>query len=222
MSLESPWRWVLWPAAVTLAVTVVRLTGELLNWNPVLFNRSVGGGAAPIGIIWLVPVFGAYYGYRLRSIGQGPQSFARALAWHLAALAAMASFLALGFSRPTASASQFLAIGAGSWLAIAVAWRGWPPLVSLLVRYGFLSRVPVALVVLLAILCDWRTHYDTPPPGLPAMGTFAQVALHRRGSPAHALDGGHDRAGNAGRRSGGGPRRRLVQYVEPPDARPRH
>jgi hypothetical protein len=97
-----------------------------------------------------------------------------ALGWDLAALTVLASFLALGFSRPTASASQFLAIGAGSWAAIAVAWRGWPPLVATLLRYGFLARVPVTVVILLGILGDWKTHYDSPPPGLPAMGAVAR------------------------------------------------
>ncbi len=34
--------------------------------------------------------------------------------------------------------------------------------------------MPVALVILLGILGDWRTHYDTPPPGLPEMGVLAR------------------------------------------------
>jgi len=174
MKVASPWEWVLWPAAATLAVTVLRLTGEMLGWSSVLFDRSVGGGGAVVGIIWLVPVFGAYFGYRLASQSSASVTLGRALGWDLAALAVLVSFLALGFSRPTASASQFLAIGVGSWAAIAVAWRGWPLLVATLVRYGLLARVPVALVVLLGILGEWRTHYDTPPPGLPEMGSFAR------------------------------------------------
>ena len=32
----------------------------------------------------------------------------------------------------------------------------------------------MAIVVLLGILGDWKTHYDTPPPGLPEMGTLAR------------------------------------------------
>jgi len=174
MRQASPWKLVLWPAVVTLAVTVLRLTGELLNWTPALFNRSVGGGGAVVGIIWLIPVFGAYFGYRLASQAQAPETLGRALGWDLAALAVLASFLALGFSRSTASASQFLAIGVGSWAAIAVAWRGWPALVTTLLRYGFLARLPVAIVILLGVLGDWKTHYDTPPPGLPEMGAVAR------------------------------------------------
>ena len=55
-----------------------------------------------------------------------------------------------------------------------IASRGWPALVWALVRYGLLARIPVALVVLLGILGDWKTHYDTPPPGLPVMGTLGR------------------------------------------------
>ena len=171
---RNPWRLVLWPAALTLGITVLRLTGELLGWMPTLFNRSVGGGAAIVGIIWLVPVFGAYFGYRLASQALGPPAFLRAVGWDLAALAVLASFLVLGFSRPVASPSQFLAIGLGSWGAIAVASRGWPLLVGTLLRYGLLARVPVTVVILLGIVGDWRTHYDTAPAGLPEMDAFAR------------------------------------------------
>jgi hypothetical protein len=172
---ESPsWRLVLWPSALALAITILRLAGELLDWSPSLFNRSVGGGAALVGIIWLVPIFGSYFAVRLAAADRRPRSLAIALGVNVASFVVLVAFLAVGFSRPTASASQFLAIGAGSWVAIAVAWKAWPALVAALVRYGLLSRVPVALVVLCGIVGDWKTHYDSPPPGLPAMGTLGR------------------------------------------------
>jgi hypothetical protein len=173
---DNPWRLVLWPAAATLAVTALRVTGELLNWTPALFSRSVGGGGALVGIVWLIPIFGAYFGHRLSSRTPEPPRLGKALGWNAAALVVLASFLAVGFAQPTASATQFLAIGLGSWAAIAVAWRGWPALVATLVRYGVLARIPVILVILLGILGHWRTHYDTPPPGLPEMGSLATWA----------------------------------------------
>jgi hypothetical protein len=168
MRRANPWKWVLWPAVVTLAVTVLRLTGELLDWTPTLFNRSVGGGGALVGIIWLVPIFGAHFGYRLASEGPGPGTLGRALAWDLTALAVLASFLALGFSQPIASVSQFLAIGVGSWAAIAVAWRGWPLLVATLLRYGLLARLPVTIVILLGGPVGRRARGRSRPGGQPA------------------------------------------------------
>jgi hypothetical protein len=159
---------------VTLAVTILRLAGELLGWSPALFSRSVGGGGAVVGIIWLVPIFAAYFGYRLGSdIAERP-ALGRAIGWDLAAVTALAAFLAVGFSRPVASISQFVAIGLGSWVAIAIASRGWPQLVGVMIRYGLLARIPVVAVILLGILGDWKTHYDTPPAGLPEMGTLAR------------------------------------------------
>ncbi len=51
-------RLILVPAVITLAVTLLRLVGELQQWSSALFNRSAGGGGAIVGIVWLVPVFG--------------------------------------------------------------------------------------------------------------------------------------------------------------------
>jgi hypothetical protein len=38
------------PAIITLAVTLLRLFGELQHWSPNLFNPVAGGGGALIGI----------------------------------------------------------------------------------------------------------------------------------------------------------------------------
>jgi hypothetical protein len=56
----------------------------------------------------------------------------------------------------------------------AIAYFGWPALGRALLAYGFAARVPVAVVMLIAILGNWGTHYDVPPPGAPAMGLWAK------------------------------------------------
>jgi hypothetical protein len=159
-------RLVLVPALLTLAVTLLRLVGELMDGPPVLFSRAVGGGAAAVGIIWLVPVFGLYFARRLAREGERV-SAGRAAGYAALGLLAFAALAAAGFQRPTASPSQFLLIGAGAALGIAVSRRGWPRLWRVLLAYGLAARIPVAVVVLLAILGGWNTHYDVPPPGLP-------------------------------------------------------
>jgi len=63
---------------ITLAVTLLRLVGELQGWSPALFNR----GDKPfspslVGIVWLVPVFGAWFGWKLTRAGSGPGSLGR-------------------------------------------------------------------------------------------------------------------------------------------------
>jgi hypothetical protein len=57
-----------------------------------------------------------------------------------------------------------------SIVAIVVALRGWPALGRVLVAYGLAARVPVAIVMLVAIYGNWGTHYDAPPSAdFPAM-----------------------------------------------------
>src|SRR5690349_6116516 len=70
---------ILTPSAITLAVTLLRLIGELLHWPTVLFNRSAGGGGAIIGITWLALVFGAYFAMRLTDAGDVPSSAGRTI-----------------------------------------------------------------------------------------------------------------------------------------------
>lgn len=166
-------RLILLPALVTLAVTVLRLAGELMNGSPTLFSRAVGGGAAAVGIIWLVPVFGIYFARRLaREDPSAPVG--RSAGFAALGLLAFAVLATAGFQRPVASPSQFLLIAAGAFTGIAIARSGWPRLWQVLLAYGFAARIPVTIVILLGILNGWSTHYDSPPPGLPDLGPFAR------------------------------------------------
>ena len=159
-------RLILVPALLTLGVTLLRLAGELMNGTPMLFSRAVGGGAALVGIIWLVPVFGVYFARRLAREGASATA-GRTAGFAALGLLAFVVLAAAGFQRPVASPSQFLLIGAGAALGIAVTRGGWPRLWQTLLAYGFAARIPVAVVILLGILNGWNTHYDSPPPGLP-------------------------------------------------------
>ena len=48
---------ILVPAVITLAVTLLRLVGELQGWSPALFNRGdKAWSPGLVGIVWLVPV----------------------------------------------------------------------------------------------------------------------------------------------------------------------
>jgi hypothetical protein len=166
-------RLILVPALITLGVTLLRLAGELMNGAPTLFSRAVGGGAALVGIIWLVPVFGVYFARRLAR--EGPSARAsRTAGFAVLGLLAFVALAAAGFRRPVASPSQFLLIASGAALGIAVTRNGWPRLWRTLLAYGFAARAPVAVVILLGILNGWSTHYDSPPPGLPDLGPLAR------------------------------------------------
>ena len=62
------------PAVISIAVTALRLVGELLHWPKPLVNSDVCGKAI-LGVIWLVPIFGIYFAVRLFHAGDTPQRF---------------------------------------------------------------------------------------------------------------------------------------------------
>lgn len=166
-------RLILVPSLLTLGVTLVRLAGELMNATPTFFSRAVGGGAAVVGIIWLVPVFGVYFARRLAREGSSVP-VARSAGFAALGLVAFVVLAAAGFQRPVASPSQFLLIATSAALGVALTRPGWPRLWQALLAYAFAARIPVAIVVLLGILNGWNSHYDTPPPGLPDLSPFAR------------------------------------------------
>lgn len=153
---------ILVPAIVTLAVTLLRLYGELNKWTATYFNPTAGGGGSLVGISWLIPVFGLYFGWVLAKRGEGPSR-----PWKTFGIA----LLALVISTIVFIASQklgalaFLVISAvTSWIAIVFATRAWPALGKTLLAYAFAARIPVAIVMIFAIFGRWGTHYDVPPP----------------------------------------------------------
>jgi hypothetical protein len=155
------------PAIITLAVTLLRLFGELQHWSPNLFNPVAGGGGALIGISWLVPVFGIYFALRLAAQGERPASLGRAIGFPFGAFAAMFALGGAVTALRPGSAVALTVFAAASWGAIVFALKGWPALGRMLLAYAFAARIPVALVMLVAIMGEWGTHYDAPPPNAP-------------------------------------------------------
>ncbi len=167
-------RLILVPALITLAITALRLTGELLGWSALLANRGPGGPGAIIGIVWLVFVFGAWFGWRLVRAGEVPASVGRVAGYALLAVLVGAGVSAAG-SLAGGPAVQLAAFVVGAVGSVLVAYRGWPALARVLLAYAFAARIPVALVMLAAIYGNWGTHYDVAPPGFDdSMGPLAK------------------------------------------------
>jgi hypothetical protein len=166
-----PGQLILVPAVITLAVTLLRLVGELQNWSPALFSKQAGGGGSLVGISWLVPVFGAWFGWRLAKAGQGPGAIGRALGLALLALVLLplSGFLAATLGVDQRSLATLGIFAVVSVAGLLVALRAWPALGRVLLAYALAARIPVVLVMLVAILGNWGTHYDVPPPGVPEM-----------------------------------------------------
>lgn len=176
-SVPSTWDLILIPAVLTLGLSILRLVGELQHWSPFLFNPQPGGGAALMGIVWLVPIFGIYFALKLRNKGETPSlgrifaylglgvliivggSFLTSLFFHMGSPGFIVTF-------------QFLAAAAG-----LVQLCGWSKLARILAAYGLAARIPVIVIMFFAIKGSWGTHYDGPPPGLPEMGWFARFVV---------------------------------------------
>jgi hypothetical protein len=157
---------ILVPALVTLAITVVRLFGELQHWSPLFFSRVAGGGFGLVGISWLIPILGIYFALKLRNEGSGPSSSGKALGFALLGLVAYALLNVASFKLlPIQGVLVVEFVWAAA--AIALAFLGWPALARVLLGYAFAARIPVAVVMLFGILGSWGTHYDVLPPNAP-------------------------------------------------------
>jgi len=183
---------ILVPAVITLAVTLLRLFGELQGWSTVLFNR----GDRPfspslVGIVWLVPVFGAWFGWKLTRSGSGPGSLGRAFGLAFAALAVLplAAFLAPKAGivtehlwRPDVPLTESFTILSvfvvAFFVGIAIGILAWPALGRTLLAYGLAARIPIALLMLVAMLGNWGTHYDARPTyQMGALGWWVAIGL---------------------------------------------
>jgi hypothetical protein len=166
----------LWPVLLSVAITVLRLLGEVRRWSPEYFDRLPGGGLSPLGIIWLAPLVGLYFGWQLQRRGQQAPSLVQAALQPPLALALAAGALLL-LDRLRAS-SRLSALTWGQWLtmwavasvvALGVGLLAWPALGRLLLAYALLVRTVVAGAMALATYRGWGTHYDVAPPGFPWM-----------------------------------------------------
>lgn len=167
------------PAVVTFAVTLLRLTGELMGWSEFLFSRKAAGGASPIGIVWLVPLFGIYFAWRLSRTGELSVTGGRTIAYALLGLLiAVVAIVAASLVFEPLDMWGLIVVALASVVAAWVTLKGWPELANALFVYGLAARIPVAIVMFFAIMGDWGTHYDVAPdPEFPQMGWFAKWLL---------------------------------------------
>ena len=174
---KSVWNLIAIPAAITLAVTILRLVGELQHWPSVLFSTKAGGGAAIVGISWLPIIFGPYFAIKLVSEGKGPTSAGKAIGF------AVVGFLvlfggAIGVGLLFKNPGPLLVLPFALMLVAAlVPGLGWKELGKTLLAYAFAARIPILIVMYLAISgnggAGWGTHYDRIDPSL-AQASFAK------------------------------------------------
>ena len=170
----STLRLILIPAVITLAITLLRLIGELQGWSSALFNREAGGRGAIIGIAWLAPVFGVYFAIKLAQAGQGPEDKGRAvrLAIFGTVLLAASMFLVVSpqLNFPGKQVLGLLLMV----IAVAFQYPGWPALFKTLLAYGYAARIPVVVIMFLAMRGNWGTHYDAVRPEYADLGFWSK------------------------------------------------
>jgi hypothetical protein len=154
---------IMYPVIITLAITLLRLFGELMGGPAILFSRAAGGGFAIIGISWLPFVFGPCFAVKLFDRNMKPSSFGKTIGF------AIIGFLILGFGgilafTPTFSFTGHIAVGLLLIVIAAVLqYIPWHELAQTLIAYGYLARVPVVIVMYFAMRGDWYTHYAAVP-----------------------------------------------------------
>lgn len=162
---------ILVPAIITLAITILRLVGELQGWSPLFFNKSAGGGGAIIGISWLPIIFGPYFASKLASAGEGPSSWGKAIGASGAGLVVFilgSICFGVGIQKHMTSV---VIVGFVLDLVSAFMPRiGWRSFGNALLAYAFAARIPVLIVMYIAMSANggqgWGTHYDAVTPGL--------------------------------------------------------
>ncbi len=171
------------PALITLLVTILRLVGELMEWSSTFFKRDAGGGGSLIGIVWLVPIFGIYFGWKLVKSGYPLPGAGKVIGMYLLILLGAVGVIYLATTLAPVTFQQFSVasmILAGIVCAIAVylAQKPWPELGSVLFNYALAARIPVVVVMLIAMYANWGTHYDVvPDPAYLEYGLFTKWVI---------------------------------------------
>ena len=126
-----------------------------------------------------MPIFGVYFALKLARAGELPSSVGAAVGYALLGglLVPVLGFAASKLGVPQQSFTIFAVFVVAAVAGALIAMRGWPALGRTLLAYGLAARIPVAVVMLIAMLGNWGTHYDVAPPDFPAMGVIQKWLL---------------------------------------------
>jgi hypothetical protein len=169
------WKIILIPSLITLAVTVIRLVGELNQWNETFFRRGAGGAGAIVGIVWLAFIFAVYFALKVRRSGNALPSAGKAFLWTFLAIAVFVGGEYLIFAGYQSHSTPRTAAGIlAVVVAIMIMRLGWPSYWNVLISYALAARIPVAILMYFALRGAWGTHYDAIPPEMKTASFAAQ------------------------------------------------
>ncbi len=176
-------RLIMVPALIALAVTIVRLVGEISGGPSSLFNRAAGGGGALVGIVWLIPIFGIYFGVKLVRGGFAPESAGKVIGFAVLGLLAAVVIVLTLTGDPNVNVSfagailQQLVWAVASLVAVLILRKVWPAFFRIMLCYAFASRIPVLIVMFIAMLGNWGTHYELGNSSFPEMGFLTKFIM---------------------------------------------
>lgn len=103
-----------------------------------------------------------------------PAGLGRVFGFSVLALLSFGVFFAIGLQAQSNLWLFFTLCAAGAVAALFLARNAWPALFSTLFAYGLAARIPVIIIMFFAIMGNWGTHYDVPPPNFPETTPFAK------------------------------------------------
>ena len=107
-----------------------------------------------IGITWLALPFGIYFAIKLSAANQGPASRARAVGLALLGTVLVAAGMFL-YRPPVGFPWVLIYLWAVMAVGAAIQFAAWPRLARVMSAYGFAARIPVVVIMFLAMLGDW-------------------------------------------------------------------
>ena len=159
---------VLLAGALALALTALRLAGELDHWQPAwVFNTAPGGGGSPLGISWLVIPFGVWFGRRLARGGARPANLGRTFLLHVLGIGLFVGLMAYVFNCVDDWRMKGMIASAGGAAIGLVACLAWPSAYFANLGAGILARIPVAAIQYFAVEGSWDVHFAKVQPEVP-------------------------------------------------------
>ena len=138
------------------------MVGDVVVWFSAATGFIIPSGMSwLVGITWIALPFGAYFGVKLTAEGESPAKTGRAVVVALAGVGfVVLYFFWLMRQVPLGFPLRLIPAWLGMAMAAGFQWFGWPSLFKTLLAYGLASRVPVVVVMFLAMWGHWGTHYD--------------------------------------------------------------
>lgn len=154
-----------WPIALSALVLAARFVGELVDGPELLFGKAAGGGLGLVSITFLVPLIGAWFGWRLTGMREAPDRPGIALGLSFFALVIAIAGVALSIFVLELPYPTFIYVMAGSaLLSLVLCWRAWPAVFRKLFAYGLAVRLLVVALTVVALALGLGTHFTALPP----------------------------------------------------------